>query len=75
MPKAYGLAPEEAEMLSHTDRLRVESPRGCVDTGSLWWSREQPEVLRGEGRPDDDYHRRRGSVGGQWPRFGLEPKG
>lgn len=44
--------------------------------GSLWRSREQTEVLGGEGRQDNDYHgRKRGSVGGCWPKFGLEPKG
>lgn len=33
VPKAYGPTPE-AEMLSHPDRLRVDSPKDCVDTGS-----------------------------------------
>lgn len=28
--KAYGLAPE-VEMLSHSNRLRVQSPKGCTD--------------------------------------------
>lgn len=30
VPKAYGLVPEEVEMLCHTNRPRVESPKGCT---------------------------------------------
>lgn len=32
-------------MLSHPNRRGAGSPKGCVDTGSLWQSREQAEVL------------------------------
>lgn len=49
---------------------------GCVDTGSLWQSREQAEVLGDrEGRTITAIEEKGDSVGSWWPRLGLESKG
>lgn len=62
-------------MLSHPSRRGVGSPKGCVDTGSLWQSREQAEVLGDrEGRMMTATEEKGGSAGWWWPRLGLEPK-
>lgn len=48
---------------------------GCLDTGSLWQSREQAEVLGDrEGRTITAIEEKGGSVGSWEPRLGLEPK-
>lgn len=51
-------------MLSHPSRRGVGSPKGCVDMGSLWQSREQAEVLGDrEGRKMTATEEKGGSAG------------
>lgn len=51
-------------MLSHPNRRGAGSPKGCVDTGSLWQSREQAEVLGDrEGRMMTATEEKGGSAG------------